>query len=112
MNTLSASAARCAGARPVAAARYGNRDDAFAAGRDHRCDRARFGTTALRVRSILDIAANVNVAIFVNDRRANVKVRVRAVRLFSDFTRGVEEFVVGHWLTRPYASDCSDALSS
>ena len=65
-------------------------DNALATGSDHCSNRTGFGTTALRVRGVLDIASNVDVTILVDKGRTDTEVRVRAIRLFSHESGKVE----------------------
>jgi hypothetical protein len=60
--------------------------DARAPGRNHRRDRSGLGTQALRVRSVLDVAASVDAASFIKQRCPYEKARVRRVCTFPNRT--------------------------
>ena len=75
MNALSATTARRARTRLIlTAARDRDRHNALASGLNHGRNRAALGTTALRVGGVLNITANMNVAVFVEKCGTNAKV--------------------------------------
>ena len=113
MDSLPASTARCTSPSVVlTAARNCNRNDALAAGRDHCPDSTGLGTAALRISGVFNIAADMNLAIFIEEGGTNMKIRVGTVSFFSDDTCGLQKFFVGHRVIRPYASGCLGASSS
>ena len=104
VNTLATATTRrtCAGFVRIAAC-DSNRDDALTARRNHCCNRTGFGAAALRVRSVFDIAANVNLAVLIKNGCTDVIARVGAIGFFSYYTSDVEKFLIGHGVIRPSA---------
>jgi len=84
MDSLSAAATRRAGTGLVFVTTCdSNGNDTLAASGDHCRNSTCFSATALWVSGVFNIAANVNLAILIEKRRADAKSRVRAVRLLS-----------------------------
>ena len=86
---LAAAAARRRQLRPDADHRGG--DDARAARRHQRRQRAGFGAQALRIGRVLDVAAGVHAPLFVEQRGADLKARVRGVGTLAHLPRGCQQ---------------------
>ena len=88
----------------------------FAASRDHGCDRVPFGTAAFGVRRVFDVAADVHIALFIEQRGTHVVVRILAIGLLSHGERCVDEIlfvqVAVPLATVVCASGCSGAWSN
>jgi hypothetical protein len=69
--------------------------DAPPAGQHQRCQRARLGAQALRVRSVLDVAAGMHAPALVEQRGADGKARVRRVGMLARGAGGGQKALQG-----------------